>query len=68
MAVSKRLAALRSRAAQIGIRIEADRDDVGWGYWLIDNATGEGPWADENFSTSHDELDGKLSDLERERL
>lgn len=67
MAVSKRLASLRARAAAIGVRIEADRDDYGWGYWLIDNHTGEGPWADENFSTSHDELDGKISDLEREK-
>ena len=59
---------LRARAKAIGIRIEADRDDCGWGYWLIDQRTGEGPWADENFSTSHDELEGKLRDLERERV
>ena len=58
---------LRARAKTIGIRIEADRDDCGWGYWLIDANTNEGPWADDNFSTSHDEVDGKLTDLERER-
>lgn len=58
---------LRARAKAIGIRIEADRDDVGWGYWLVDAKTGETPWADDNFSTSHSELAGKLDDLERER-
>ena len=58
---------LRARAKTIGIRIEADRDDRGGGYWLIDANTNEGAWADENFSTSHDEVDGKLTDLERER-
>jgi hypothetical protein len=58
---------LRARAKTIGIRIEADRDDCGWGYWLIDAATGETPWPDDNFSTSHNELAGKLDTLERER-
>jgi hypothetical protein len=58
---------LRARAKTIGIRIEADRDDRGWGYRLIDANTNEGVWADDNFSTSHDEVDGKLTDLERER-
>ena len=58
---------LRARAKAIGIRIEADRDDTGWGYWLIDAKTNEGPWADDNFSTSHDEVEEKLADLERER-
>ena len=58
---------LRARAKTIGIRIEADRDDSGWGYWFVDVKTGEGPWLDENFSTCHDEIDGKLTDLERER-
>lgn len=58
---------LRARAKAIGIRIEADRDDTGWGYWLVDTQTNKGPWADDNFSTSHSELDGKLTDLERER-
>ena len=67
MAVSRRLQKLRDRAAKVGIRIEADRDDVGWGYWLIDNKTDTTPWGDENFSTSHDELEGKIDDLERER-
>jgi len=58
---------LRARAKAIGIRIEADRDDTGWGYWLIDAKTNEGPWADDNFSTSHDELADKLRALEFER-
>ncbi len=61
------LKALRARAKAINIRIAADRDDCGWGYWLIDSQTGETPWADDNFSTSHDELAGKLDELKRER-
>ena len=61
------LKVLRARAKAIGIRIEADRDDMGWGYWLVDANTGETPWDDDNFSTSHDELDYKLTSLERER-
>lgn len=58
---------LRVRAKAIGIKIEADRDDVGWGYWVIDAATGEGPWEDDNFSTCHDELAGDITRLELER-
>lgn len=67
MAVSIHLQKLRNRATKIGIRIEADRDDEGWGYWLIDNKTNDTPWDDDNFSTSYDELEDKICDLERER-
>jgi hypothetical protein len=63
---------LRARAKKIGIRIDADRYDVAiersvWGYWLVDEKTGEGPWADENYCSTQSELKGKLADLERER-
>jgi hypothetical protein len=61
------LACLRGRAAQLGVIIETDRDDVGWSYWLLDATTRNGVWDDDNFCTSLDEVDGKLGDLERER-
>lgn len=66
------LKALRARAARIGIRIETDRFDVAidgnpWGYWLVDEKTGEGPWADENYCASHSELASALRQLEAER-
>lgn len=53
---------LRARAKPLGVTIEADRDDCGWGYWLL--GTG---WPDENFCTSHDEIETKLGQLEREQ-
>lgn len=63
---------LRARAASIGIRIEAERFDVPldgslWGYWLVDEKTGEGPWDDENYCDSRDEVAAKLRQLEFER-
>jgi hypothetical protein len=61
------LKALRKRAKLLGVIIEADRDDTGWGYWLLRVGTREGVWADDNFCTSHDEISGKLDDVERER-
>lgn len=65
---SSRLQELRKRAAKIGISIEAEKDDEGWGYWLVDVETNDTPWDDENFSTSHDELEDKIGKLERERV
>lgn len=63
---------LRERAKTIGIRIEAERFDVPldgslWGYWLVDEKTGEGPWEDENYCDSHSEIVAKLRQLEFER-
>jgi len=58
---------LRARAKSIGVRIEADRDDYGWGYWLLDDRTGEPVWADENFCADHLEISEKLRTLEFER-
>jgi hypothetical protein len=60
------LAFLRKRAKLLGVVIEADRDDAGWGYWLLDPNTCEGVWADDNFSTSRNEVDGKLNEIARE--
>lgn len=60
------LAGLRKRAKALGVLIEADRDDTGWGYWLLDPVTREGIWADDNFCTSHDEIDAKLEQIKQE--
>jgi hypothetical protein len=61
------LKSLRKRAKLLDVIIEADRDDTGWGYWLLNPVTRDGVWADDNFCTSYDEISGKLDDLERER-
>ena len=63
---------LRARAKAIGIHIEAERFDVPlngslWGYWLVDEKTGEGPWEDENYCDSRSEVAEKLRQLEFER-
>lgn len=63
---------LRARAKTIGIRIEAERFDVPldgslWGYWLVDEQTGQGPWEDENYCDSRSEVAEKLRQLEFER-
>ena len=55
------------RAHQVGAMIEAVRDDMGWGYWLLDKETRDGVWPDDNFSTSLSELEHKISKLEEER-
>jgi hypothetical protein len=46
---------LRKRAAELGLTIKCERDDMGWGYWLI--GTG---WEDETFSTCRSELTNKI--------
>ena len=59
--MANRLNQLRRKAKTLGVKIEADRDDYGWGYWLIkDNGSNEGIWADDNFCESHDEIEYKL--------
>jgi hypothetical protein len=56
-----KLKELRKIGKGLGVRIEADRDDTGWGYWLIkDDGSGEGIWSDENFCTSLYEVLYKL--------
>lgn len=66
------LKALRARAKTIGIRVEAERFDVTlggspWGYWLVDEKTGEGPWPDENYCADRQEVSDALRKLEFER-
>lgn len=58
---------LRQRAAELGVKIDAEKDDEGWGYWLLDATTGEGVWSDDNFCTSPDEIEWKLDLIENER-
>lgn len=63
---------LRGRAKTYGIRIETERFDVPidgsfWGYWLVDEKTGEGPWEDENYCSSRKEVEAKLRTLAVER-
>ena len=53
---------LRKKAKKLNLTIDAVRDDVGWGYWL--DGTG---WEDNNFSTSHDEIESKLELIELAR-
>ena len=53
---------LRKKAKKLNLTIDAVRDDVCWGYWL--DGTG---WEDNNFSTSHDEIEGKLELIELAR-
>lgn len=69
---STKLADLRARAKTVGIRIEAERFDVPidgslWGYWLVDEQTGEGPWSDDNYCSDRRELRDALRKLEFER-
>ena len=63
---------LRARAEAIGIQIKAERFSVPiegslWGYWLVDEATGKGPWDDDNYCADKDELSDGLAELEIER-
>lgn len=63
---------LRTRAEAIGIQIKAERFSVPiegslWGYWLVDEATGKGPWDDDNYCADKDEVSDKLAALEIER-
>jgi hypothetical protein len=51
---------LRKFAKELGLTIEAVRDDVGWGYW-IDGTE----WESETFCTSHEEVEWKLKLFEK---
>lgn len=52
---------LRRIAKGLGIKIDAEKDDFGWGYWLIHPETKEGIWEDGNFCTSLSEVENKLN-------
>ena len=51
-----KLKQLRKFAKELGLTIDAVRDDVGWGYWLV--GTG---WEDNNFCADHEEIEWKLN-------
>lgn len=55
--------ALLARARSLGLTVVEDHVGDQLGYWLEDPVTGEGPWEDDNFSTSLEELAGKLDTL-----
>lgn len=54
---------LRKRAAKLGVSIATQRDDRGWGYWLVDPITLNGIWEDDNFFTNHGSLALALDSL-----
>lgn len=56
-----KLKELREIAKGLGLKIEAEKDDFGWGYWLIHSETREGIWEDDNFCTSLSEVEYKLN-------
>lgn len=66
---------LRTIARRMGISLEEDHiyahtgciAENGEGYWLIDVETHEGVGEDENFSTSLEEVEGKLREIAAER-
>jgi len=53
-----KLADLRKQAESFGVEIIAVRDDYGWGYWLENTG-----WDDDNFCSSHSEIQSKLNKL-----
>lgn len=63
---------LHPEAEKLGLIIDEDHVEDPHcgrleGYWLIDPETGEGPFEDGNFSTSLEEVAGKLIALELTR-
>jgi hypothetical protein len=58
---------LRKFAKPLGVKIESDRDDYGWGYWLTkDDGSGCGIWPDENFCADREEVYSKLQSYRAE--
>lgn len=58
------LTELRKIAAPLGVKIEADRDDTGWCYWLLKaDESGEGVFEDDNFCADRDEVYYKLMNI-----
>ena len=62
-----RLDSLSMRAHMVGARVEAVRDDSGWGFWLLEEDSCETVWQDDNLSTSLQELEYKILMLEEDR-
>jgi len=58
--MANRLNQLRRKAETLGVKIEAERDDYGWGYWLVNAKTGGGVIAGDDFCESHEEIEYKL--------
>lgn len=62
---------VQEHAKALGLVVEEDHVDGPKGrlegYWLVCPEADEGPWPDENFSTSLAEVAGKLCAIEYER-
>lgn len=59
---------VQAQAKTLGLVIEEDHiGDDQPGYWMLDPVTGEGPWEDENFSASLEEVVGKLCAIKYQR-
>lgn len=66
---------VQAHAETLGLTVEEDHVYTDWtsteidqpGYWMVDPVTGEGPWPDDNFSTSLHEVAGKLVAIEYRR-
>jgi len=51
---------LRQRAKRIDVHVEAERDDYGWGYWLVYPESDNDPLAGDRFCATHSEIAYKL--------
>tara|TARA_R110000824_G_C15083748_1_gene664672 strand:+ start:196 stop:426 length:231 start_codon:yes stop_codon:yes gene_type:complete len=53
---------VRIAASKIGLIVEADRDVVGWAYWLL-NPDGSAPFANDNFHTTRDSVLSRVDEI-----
>lgn len=67
------LSQVQAHAAALNLRVDEDHlpaiedllgEELQRGYWLVDLDTEDGPFEDENFSTSLEEVAGKLVAIE----
>lgn len=54
---------LQKIASRMGVRIDDDSFDGSPGFWLVNAETGDGVWHAGNFSSSLQEVEGKLQAL-----
>lgn len=64
--MTKSLRQLRKIAKSKGVRIEADRDDYGWGYWLLKADDDDEFFNDDNFCSDRGEVEYKLEQISKE--
>lgn len=61
------LKSLRAEAKKLGVLIEAQRDDFGWAYWLLNPETREGAFGGDSFCTDHSEIEYKLERIKEQQ-